>query len=221
MTTMKIRNIVYPSVFIPFLAWAQPADFGTWFCVAAKKKINKQFSLSLTEQFRFDENSTRLNVLYSDLGLSCKLNNYIKVTTAYRNIYKSVEYQVFSYRHRIYGDFDFRYSISKLELKFRTRVEREIKQTILSEKDLLPENLNRNKLTASYRINKIEPFVSYELFIPFSNLGAELEKERYSVGAGYKISKNISCNVFYLLQRSLMPKFNRWHVLGADLVFEF
>jgi hypothetical protein len=221
MMMTRIKKCLYLLLLIPLCGWTQPADFGTWCSVGIKKKINKKFSASLTEQLRMYDNSTRLNVFYSDIGIGYKINDFFKVSAYYRNIIKNVEYQQYSYRHRFYADIEFRTSYEQMEFKFRTRFEREINQTVFSEKDLIPGNVNRNKFNLSYKMEDFEPFVSYEIFIPFSNTLAEFEKERYSVGLSYKFTKNLSCNLFYLLQRSLQPEFDRWNVLGVDLMVDF
>ena len=93
---------------------AQKTDAGLWTAISIDKKLNNKFSANFTEEVRLFQNVQRLNLAYTNLGVSYKLNKYVKLSAVYRFLQKSQDENYISWRHRIYADAQFKYSFLSL-----------------------------------------------------------------------------------------------------------
>ena len=218
---MRIKYLL--CFFFLLFSWAvfaQPEDMGCWMGISVRKKLSKPWFVSLTEQVRLKDNMSRLGLAYAEAGTGWRFNDYFRVTAYYRYTLKSMYYDQWSWRCRYYADMDFRLKHEHVECQLRARVERKIRQTIFSEEDILPVHVNRNKLTLSYHMKNIQPYASYEIFIPLSVQGSRPDRERYSAGVTCRLAKKTEGSFFFLFQRSLCPEFDRNYILGVNVDFD-
>lgn len=108
-----MKKLILPAllVFFPFAAYAQTEvddenDFNTRISVGVDKKLAKGFHLTAKEEFRFDDNSTAIDQLRTDFGMSFKINSYLKAGASYTliNPYKSSQSTFNNPRHRFSAD---------------------------------------------------------------------------------------------------------------------
>lgn len=182
-------------------------DAGLWLTFNLEKKINKRLELFATQEYRRNENFSRTNLFYTDLGTSFKPLGFLKISGSYRFIQKQLEDHSYSYRHRLMLDILLKKKIGKLTGSFRERIQAELRDIYCSEKGKLPEWYSRNKIELKYDLDK--PFSPYA-FVEFRyqlNNPRDVESDkmwhrvRYALGIDYKINDKNALAAYYLIQR--------------------
>lgn len=209
---MKIISYIF--LFLLFLksgvssfAQSQPEDAGMWNTFSIEKEFTKKFSVGIDEELRLRDNFSRLNLLYTNLGVSYKVIKGIKVSLIYRSIEKYLgDNRTFSYRNRLMLDISYRYKISELTFAYRSRLQSEVRDYYSSQKGKIPEWFWRNKFEFKYDIKKYTPYLGTEIRYqikdprnPETNEG--WHRLRVYWGVDYNINKRNSVGVYYLIQR--------------------
>lgn len=210
---MKVRKLVRFLVVIFFLecafsaiqAKAQEKDAGLWTSLNFETKLVKKLSLSLSEEFRFNENITELGTSFTDIGLDYKLNKHWQVAVDYRFTQKRRLDDYYSFRHRFYADIKYNHKLNPFEISFRSRLQDEYDDIGRAPDGGVPIFYMRNKIGLKWDTKKkYEPYLSAELFSPL-NYPREFafDNIRTLAGVEYSISKHHSLDVFYMIQREL------------------
>ncbi|MDF1673275.1 MAG: DUF2490 domain-containing protein [Vicingaceae bacterium] len=187
------------------------SDARLWTAISINKEFDK-FELSFNEEFRLDENMSHIDKVFSELGASYKILKGFDVSFNYRfsreNDYETGNYDLnsridlgLSYKHKIN---DFRIS-NRLKYQTETANPYENNPTYL-----------RNKLTTSYKLNDIAPFISYEFFYQF-NEESVINRTRISIGSKYKLNKNNSIKMFYIFEDKFnTTRLKHSHIYGIN-----
>lgn len=196
-------------LFCPFLLIAQEQDFQQWSKIGVSYDLNKDLSVSLDQGFRFRENASLPDVIFSNLSLKYYLIKKWSVAIGYRYITDFDLSQNTSTSHRIYSDINYRKKKKRWLMKNRLRYQYQEENFTL-----------RDKVSLSYNIRKtpLEPFTAFELFFKDS----EFKKWRYTLGASYPFLKEFDIDVYYRLQQSFNtnnPK--QLHILGLGMEYKF
>ena len=196
-------------LFCPFLLIAQEQDFQQWSKIGVSYDLNKDLSVSLDQGFRFRENASLPDVIFSNLSLKYDLIKKWSVAIGYRYITDFDLSQNTSTSHRIYSDINYRKKKKRWLMKNRLRYQYQEENFTL-----------RDKVSLSYNIRKtpLEPFTAFELFFKDS----EFKKWRFTLGASYPFLKEFDIDVYYRLQQSFNtnnPK--QLHILGLGMEYKF
>lgn len=196
-------------LFCPFLLIAQEQDFQQWSKIGVSYDLNKDLSVSLDQGFRFRENASLPDVIFSNLSLKYDLIKKWSVAIGYRYITDFDLSQNTSTSHRIYSNINYRKKKKRWLMKNRLRYQYQEENFTL-----------RDKVSLSYNIRKtpLEPFTAFELFFKDS----EFKKWRYTLGASYPFLKEFDIDVYYRLQESFNtnnPK--QLHILGLGMEYKF
>ena len=196
-------------LFCPFLLIAQEQDFQQWSKIGVSYDLNKDLSVSLDQGFRFRENASLPDVIFSNLSLKYDLIKKWSLAIGYRYITDFDLSQNTSTSHRIYSDINYRKKKKRWLMKNRLRYQYQEENFTL-----------RDKVSLSYNIRKtpLEPFTAFELFFKDS----EFKKWRYTLGASYPFLKEFDIDVYYRLQQSFNtnnPK--QLHILGLGMEYKF
>ena len=105
-------------------------DAGSWNTLNIEYKINKRITGLFTEELRFKENFTRLNLFYTNLGIEYKISDFFKAALVYRFIEKYQDDNSFSFRHRIMLDLTFKKKIGRIGFSYRQRLQAEERDII-------------------------------------------------------------------------------------------
>lgn len=182
-------------------------DAGLWCTFNLEKNLTQNFSLFLTEEYRVRENFSQTNLFYTDLGLSYKPADFIKISLSYRCVEKFVEDNAISFRHRGMLDIALKRKFGNFAVSYRQRIQAEVRNVYSSEIGNLPEWYSRNKFQIKYDFDKpVTPYIATELRYQINNPRAvESDKTwhrvRYFVGLDYKKNDRNTFGVFYMLQR--------------------
>ncbi len=182
-------------------------DAGSWNTVNIEKGISEKFTALFTEEYRVRENFTKLNLFYTNLGIEYKVLKNFKAALVYRWINKYMDDNSFSFRHRLMLDLTVKHKFGKFAVSYRNRTQAEERDIYTSENGSDPEWYSRNKFGVKWDIDKrYTPFASvefrYQLHDP-RNIESDhtWHRDRYALGAEYKINDKSTFAAYYLIQR--------------------
>lgn len=182
-------------------------DAGSWNTFNLEKNITQKVAFLFTEELRFKENFSRLNLFYTNLGIEYKVFKNFKAALVYRWIDKFQDDNTFSYRHRLMLDLTFKRKFGNLSASYRNRTQVEERDIYSSENGKTPEWYSRNKVGIKYDPGKrYIPFASvefrYQLYDP-RNVESDntWHRTRYVVGIEYKIDNKNTFSGYYLIQQ--------------------
>ena len=182
-------------------------DAGSWNTLNIEKGINSKLTVLFTEELRLKENFSRLNLFYTNLGLEYKLIKNFKAALVYRCIDKFQNDNTFSYRHRLMLDLTCKYKFGNVTVSYRNRTQVEERDIYSSDQGRNSEWYSRNKFASKYDPGKrYVPFASvefrYQIHDP-RNIESDKtwHRDRYVLGAEYKINNKNTFAVYYLIQR--------------------
>ena len=181
------------SLLLLFSTWvfSQTTDFQTWSSISAEKALSKKWSVSLENELRLQDNSTRLRTDYIDVSAKYKWTKRFDVSGSYRFIVKPDKLG-----QRIYADFSYEQPLEKWTIDSRIRIQHQFNTTSDDENYLRPQVTLRYKLS-----KKWEPFIEQEFFYQlFYYQGDQFDESRTSAGTKYKFNKQHSLKGFYLYE---------------------
>jgi hypothetical protein len=217
----RFGNILAIFIIIAYLPShsQQQQDAGIWNTFSIEKRLNKKFSIEINQELRLKENFTRLNLVYTNLGINYRYSRALKFSLIYRLIEKYTDDDYFSFRHRLMLDIGCRHKISKFTLAYRSRFQTEVRNFHTSEKGKIPEWYWRNKFELKYNLKQFDPYVGTELRYqitdprnPESDLG--WHRIRLFAGIDYSINKRNTFGFYYLMQRE-------WLVTNPSMLYIF
>ena len=182
-------------------------DAGLWTTINAEKKFKNNFAVFMTEEFRLKENFSRLNLFYTDAGVSYRPYKFLKVSIAYRFIQKYLIDDSFSFRHRLMLDIQLKKKYGATTFTYRQRLQSEVRNVYSSENGAVPEWYSRNKFEGKVDLNKkIFPYLSAEFRFQFHNpriveSDETWHRARYAAGIDYEQNKRITYGLYYLVQQ--------------------
>ncbi len=182
-------------------------DAGLWTTFNVEKKLKKNTSIFLTEEYRLRDNFTRTNLFYTDLGAAIKPLPFLKVSLAYRSIQKHLIDNTFSFRHRLMLDISLKKKFGDFAFSYRQRLQSEVRNIYTSDNGSVPEWYSRNKFEMKYDLNKpITPYVAVEFRYQINNPRAlesdnTWHRNRYVVGLDYKKNDKSTFGLYYLVQQ--------------------
>jgi hypothetical protein len=198
-------------------------DAGSWNTINVDVKINNKITALFTEECRFKENFTRLNLFYTNLGLEYKVNDFLKTALIYRFIEKFQDDNSFSFRHRLMFDLIFKKKLGNFVLSYRHRLQAEERDIYSSEIGAEPEWYSRNKAALKYDSERrYTPYISLEMRYQIRNprewqSDNTWHRDRYSLGVDYKLNKKSTFGIYYLIQREynvVMPQ--NLYIVGLE-----
>jgi len=212
--------IVALALLAPNTARAADDDFGLWIGASAEKKLNTKWSVGFEGEYRL-RNSLKTSDRWSGaVGLQYKIIDHLKASANYKLLVNNNRENVktekmkwtpsyWGVRHRfdvaLTGDID----LGRFNFSLRERWQYTYRPSVADktydastktwgEVSGKGRNVLRSRLKVDYNIRKckVDPFASVELF----HGGDGLSKTRYTLGAGWKISKQHSIDFAYVYQ---------------------
>ena len=184
---------------------AQVNDAGLWTSINIEKKIVNGFTAGLTEEFRFNENVSELGTFFTEIGIAHKLIKKMTAGVSYRFIQNRNLDDSYNVRHRLNLELAYRFKFHKISASIRERFQSQVKEVQSSDAGFSPINYLRSKISIKYDLKKkITPWLSFESFYQLNNAaGNEIDNLRYALGFDYKINKQHSISLFYLINKEM------------------
>ncbi|MCA6363180.1 MAG: DUF2490 domain-containing protein [Bacteroidetes bacterium] len=196
-------------------AVAQHNDLRSWNTFSINYDLTKKLTLNFDQELRLQDNLTRINQLYTNIGATYKLNKYVRVAGVYRFIARYKEDNTFGLRNRFYGDLIVKLRPGRFTYVYRARLQYEWRGAGYGkEYGRVPEIYWRNLFKASYKVNDIvSPYLATEIRfqlqnprIPYHN---GFDRSRFTGGVDLQVTKNSTFGVYYLLQKE-------WNVIDPE-----
>lgn len=224
MTTMIRKGILILLIScLPGIITAQD-DFGMWFATNIDYGLFKKVDFKFTGSIRTFNNTSQIEQSFFELGLQYKLSKNFSLSGSYRFTNSLEDNDRYYYRHKLMFDLNSSVQFNNLSVSARGRVQRMTRTYIENEDDLLAQYTARIKIKTAYRLPgiPIKPYVSFESFTDISpEFGPFIGKYRFSAGAEFKVTRVISIDAGYIIQRDYVPNINNEHIVSVDINFKF
>ena len=183
----------------------QVKDAGLWTSINFESKIIKKLTANISEEVRFNENITEAGMIFTDAGVTYKLNKHFQIAANYRFILKRKVEDYYSVRHRVYIDIKYAKKLKPFQIQFRSRFQDQYSDIGRASDGGVPEYYLRNKLNLNWDLDKpYTPYISIELFSPlnYPHIYA-FNGIRTSAGVEYSFSKHHKIDIYYMIQKEL------------------
>jgi len=223
---MKTRNRVFfivtaiIVVLISEVCFASDdGDFQYWSRAGASFDINKDWKFAFNEEFQLGDDAGELFYHHTDMGFIYRgLADWIDLGFNYRQVFEKDSAGEWRQENRPHLNVTFKGRLFGLDVSDRSRMEfrdRENKEDVWR---------YRNKLTVKLPFEltsfKLQPYLADEVFITLND--DNIDKNRVYAGFSVKLSKDISGEVYYMLQSSRgRGGWNDMNVIGTQLKFQF
>ncbi len=203
-----IRAILSILLFsISLLAFSQVNDAGLYADISIEKKINQSFALEYTNSNRFNENISEYGTLINEISLKYKFTKRSRLVFAYRQSLKRQLNNMYEPRGRFSVDFTQGFELWDIDLDIRLKFQTQQANVIFYDFDSDSQNTFRPRIKLKYKIQSIEPYISFESFHPVWHSGDQpLSKLRGSVGVEYSFNNNHSVDCGYMIQREYFER---------------
>ncbi|MEA3494662.1 MAG: DUF2490 domain-containing protein [Bacteroidota bacterium] len=189
--------------------FSQEKDFSLWSEIQFEVELIEDFKFCISEEFRFDENISRIDKYYTNLGFKYRIIKQIRVAVYYRFLQKQELNSSYSSRNKFFSDIKLEKDINRFEISFRSRYQTKYTDYFSSENGNIPANKWRNKLNIDYDIKNspIKPFLSSEIFYQTNNNeGNRIDELRFKAGMDIGINEHQEIEFSYILSKEINVK---------------
>jgi hypothetical protein len=203
---------------------SQNDDFGVWYGISTSMSIKKKLDLEFQTQLRTFKNATKIDEGYLDGGIEYQWRKNVSFALNYRlsEVYeKDLDYHI---RHKWFADIKAEHDIGNINLSGRFRLQRQDKTYFDSESDKIPDYHGRIRLKLEYKTPSfpLNPYIYVESFIRmFEYSDKRNDKNKYSAGITYKISKKQSIDAEYVFQRDYEPHLSDINLIAIEYKLKF
>ena len=215
-------------------------DFELWTGVNLKKSfLDNKMRLGLTQEFRFDDNSTSINNFFTEAELGYKFFKGFRVDVGYRFI-RNNRNSGYRSEGRFFSDINYKHKFDRFKLGYRFRFQN---QSVLGSDAVDDDVINKYRVRFKLNYNipnwKFDPYFSTEAFftqttnrinyiltITEEERVSGFEKYRLTIGTDYDITKKINVGAFYRYERELgsYPLYyntpRQYFIAGLNLNFD-
>lgn len=222
-TKLSICVIVIVLIF-PKFVYSQSDDFGIWYGINAGFPLAKKLDINVSTVIRTFNDASKIEQGYLEGEVSYKFSKYLSTAGSYRIIYNLEDDSKFHIRHKWFADIKGSFPLENFLFSVRTRFHIQTKTYIENEKDRIPDYHGRIKLKAIYKIPKfpVNPYLSVESFSAmFVSSERLIDKNRFTIGFEYKITKIHSIEAEYIFQRDYLPHLSDIHIISINYNLKF
>ena len=193
--------------------------FQFWTGPSVSFDINKDWKCTFDEEFRLGDDGGNLYYHHSDLGFVYKsLADWIDLGVNYRQVFEKDNAGVWRQENRPHLNITLKGKLFELGLSNRARFEYRDREN----KDDLWRYRNKVTVKLPLELTKLnlKPYLADEVFIPLND--DNITRNRFYAGVTFKLSENMTGEVFYLWQASRASEdWKDIDVLGVKLKFYF
>lgn len=229
--TMNARSIFKWIVWVlvlfakPVFAQEFSDDAAIWTNFYFEKKVSDKWTIHLNQQNRINENVTRFNLAYADVGVTYKLNKYASVMGDYVFSQNRKFDLSFKSRHQGYVALMLHARMGRWRFNYRNMFQSQVEEYFSSEKGKVPEYYERNKVTVKYDLNKyVSLYSAQEIYYPlYQEKNKGFDRSRTFAGMFYNLNKQMQIELYFLFQRELnaFDATRRVFVYGLGYSYEF
>ena len=208
---MKYIYITLFFSLLPLVSFSQrPTDLELWTGAELEFKLNKKFSVSISEQVRFNDRVSSLKKSFTQVGMDYKIGKRFSLSGNYRFTFSPNENV--SRRIALDANYKWKEKGKPVSIKYRLRY-----QNVFGGQ----RTYIRNKIKFDYNLSKlVYPSVAYELFFRLNGRN-EFRVSRITLGLDWRITKQFEMTTFYRLQDDIFVNSpERQHIVGLMLAYE-
>lgn len=214
------------------------------------KKITRGLDLTWGEELRLKNTLTAVDKVHSSLGLTYRINHFLRVGAAYTFIStwhdgkKSTDYaKYWDLRHRAHADVLFTVRSGKWRFSFRERPQFTFRTDSVNTREKSKVDITlRHRIKVDYTVHHLplRPYVAIELSNTLNApelVGNYLEKVRSMLGVTWQLSKRSSLDFYYRFDYvfskdihirksdaddiTITPEKGFYHILGVFYEYSF
>ncbi len=184
-------------------------DFGVWAGAGYGTEIFKDFDLGVEQQFRFEDNAQRLGHIHTNIGLSYKVTDLVRIGGNYRFILNRRDNDLFARRHRATADLVLRHRIRQWRFTYRGRMQWDFRGWgYTMETGRTPASKFRNKFQVQYQIDrKTAVYGDFNIrvlvFDPRQPDYSGINRYRYRAGVKFLTSEYSTVSLFFQHDRDV------------------
>ena len=216
--TIKL-NVIYCLFFLVIQDSYAESDNQSWTKISFEKKLPYSLKLELAQGLRLKDELSTFNSTFFEAALSYKKSNGLKISLPYR--YIIFEDKI---KHRLSLGVSYQYTFKPISLKYRIKYYRlyENGNSIEEDGEALGD-LIRNKFTIKYKSGKkTNPYISGEWFHLLNTDNNLLDEYRASFGIDIDLPRKNSMNIFYIIKKEDLSKYNsdKINIFGLSYTFK-
>lgn len=221
---MKRVIFLITGVTLILTSWAfayDNGDFQIWHVEAQEKKIDDNSKITAEEEFRWGDNANQLYYYHFDVGYFHSFNKNFDLSLNYRHIYERKKGK-FRLENEPNVNAILKWGFRGMKFSDRNRLE----YRHFNYQSDSWRYRNMFKVIFPWKLTRIElqPYLADEIFISF--LGAAFNNNRFYSGLGFSLTKNITGELYYLLQhtRTVNKNSTNWpfvNVFGSKIRIAF
>lgn len=179
-------------------------DFELRGALSYNSDLTDNIDLSLSQEFRLEDNARTLEKSYTTLGVDYKLRRWIRFGLNYRFILNRHTDGTYGQRHRAMADLVLRAYSHRLTYSYRVRYQTEIKTyNYTQEYGFALASALRNTLKLSYTVNRMyEPYASFDLRIllrdPDEPGFTGIDRTRLVAGVDINLTRNRALEIYFM-----------------------
>ena len=218
------KNLLFLSFLVfGFNSFGQYKDFNQWTSLSLQKDLLKGLDLEIDLEHRLKNNMKTRDQSFIDIGLEYSYKN-LSASLIYRFSSINDAESEYIWANRFSYQLAYSREVKRFELSFRGRYQNHYENYYSSELGYIPDKHLRTRIKLLYNIRgiPIDPFISYESFMQLNYDQPRLiDKERYSIGANYKINKDNSFGItFHIQPRRNTSNPETAYILGVNYSYD-
>ena len=224
-----MRKIIHINLVLLFLmslgnySFGQYKDFNLWTSISVQKELIKNLDLEIEIENRFRNNMMTRDQSFADIGIEYSIKN-LSASLIYRFSNVNDLESGYKFANRFTYQIQYSREVKRFEMSLRGRYQNHYVNYFSSEDGTIPQNHLRTRVKLLYNIKgiPIDPFLSYESFVQLNyNEPRLIDKERFSIGANYKINKDNTFGVvFHIQPQSNIPDPETAYILGVKYSYD-
>lgn len=172
------------------------------------KKINKEWYWHFSTQYRLNNNFSRFDYMFYDVGLNFKPTKNTEFEAAYVwNFKNSIERKGLDNRSQFYASIFWGIRAGVFKINNRNRIQSSLEDENLTDGNSRSDFFYRNKTSIRYKdLDDFTPFAYVELYWRLNNKNVwenTIYRTRYGIGLEYKISKRKRIELYYMIQQQI------------------
>lgn len=227
----QVRLLLVLFLFTAVIGWSQKTtqkqvrDLEVWSSATLKWQATKKLSFELEEQLRLKEDASELDIYFTELGTSYKINKHFGAGIGGRYITENDnkgKKQGYRNHFRYHIDLSYKHKLKRFGLKYRVRYQSKNELGDMATTGNDGNRTIRLKTSLSYNIKKTKwsPSIAGEIFRKTQEEETEFNKYRLTAMMGYKFKKLGELGFFYRMERELnanAPKTS--NIVGAKYIY--
>lgn len=205
-------------------------DLEAWTGAGIRRDVGDARTVSVEQSFRTWHNSSQLDQVRSEVGVSVSALGSLRFGLGYTYILDrdrtvGSDGKVWDHAHRWNLDGEFRSKVERLTLGYRMRYQRISHLGLAEDASKDAEWTWRNRVSARYNLkgSSHSPFLETEIFRLLGNIApGHFSKARFTMGTRHKLNKVTRLKLFYRIERDLNEAYPATtHIAGFNYTFDW